>query len=489
MAGIRYKRAGADQMSRIDERIAAHAVAAEKTWSLSYGRFSKAIARKKLKTGVEIGVAFGGHAEEILKSTKVNRLYGVDPYKHIKGYDDPMNLPQKEFNALYKFVIRRLSAFGSRYTHIRETSEKAVGRVVGNLDFVYIDADHSYQGVWDDLITWYPKINDGGIIGGHDYGHPNFPGVKQAIDEFFRRFNWPINEMGEGVWWVEKKILSSSFIMPAYNAQDTIAASVESIFNGNFSSGDELVVVNDCSTDKTLDVLKKLQKTFPEIKIINHKTNKGGGAARNMAVKIAENHLIFCLDADNLLLPGSVPKLRDFLVESGADVATFNTVRYFRTDPAKPTHEWRYKTSSASLEGALSTFKFPGASGNYLFTKESWVRAGRYPEASGALDTWGFGFRQLATGSKMRVMSDSFYCHRYGHDSYWMRESRTGKTASKALQLLTPFFNLLDEKDVRYIKSSEGRNSWFDNLEKRPIKLKKDNLKKTWRLRLRRLAG
>ena len=48
-----------------------------------------------------------------------------------------------------------------------------------------------------------------------------------------------------------------SFIMPAYNCADTIEESVDSIFNGNFTDGDELIIVNDGSTDNTEKVLDK----------------------------------------------------------------------------------------------------------------------------------------------------------------------------------------------------------------------------------------
>jgi glycosyltransferase involved in cell wall biosynthesis len=260
--------------------------------------------------------------------------------------------------------------------------------------------------------------------------------------------------------------------MPAYNAEETIEQSVESIFDGNFNDGDEVIVVNDHSTDKTLDILRRLQKKYPRIRVINHAKNKGGGAARNSAVKAAKNPLIFCLDSDNLLDPGSIHRLKDFMTGSGADIAVFNIVKYFNSSPDKITHKWHYNPSGASLQGALSTFKFPGASGNYLFTNESWVRAGRYPEDAGALDTWGFGFRQLATDSNMQILPNSFYYHRYGHDSYWMREARKGQVARKAFKLVSPFIDLLDQLDVAYMKSPEGRDTWFDNIEKRPIKLK-----------------
>ena len=54
-----------------------------------------------------------------------------------------------------------------------------------SLDFVFIDASHEYEDVIADINSWYPKVKEGGVIAGHDY--PHWPGVKKAVDEYFKR--------------------------------------------------------------------------------------------------------------------------------------------------------------------------------------------------------------------------------------------------------------------------------------------------------------
>ena len=265
-----------------------------------------------------------------------------------------------------------------------------------------------------------------------------------------------------------------SFIIPAYNCADTLVESIESIFDGNFEDGDEVIIVNDASTDKTWQIINDLQKKYPVIEAISHNINKGSAAAgRNTGIDYSKNNLIFCLDSDNVLAPNTVPALKKHLLEQNADVATFGELHFFKEDIKKITHKWIFKDGQIKLGGALVGSIWPGPSGNYLFTKKSWLNAGRYNESiGGAYDSWAFGIKQLATGSKMVVMKNSFYYHRAGHESAFIRDKDKIKVSLIALSVLINFLGMIEEEDVDYIMSKEHRYSWFDNLEKRPIRLK-----------------
>ena len=171
--------------------------------------------------------------------------------------------------------------------------------------------------------------------------------------------------------------------------------------------------------------------------------------------------------------------LKEFMMRSGADAAAFQEIWYFQKRKEAVTHKWTFAVGAITLSDCLAGPVVPGASGNYMFTKESWLRAGGYPEFAGALDAWGFGFQQLAAGCKMVVMPSAFYYHRYGHDSYWVRDSRGSSMSLKALQLMIPFFDLISEKDVDRIMSRKGRRTWFERLEERPIRVKSGHVGQT----------
>ena len=52
------------------------------------------------------------------------------------------------------------------------------------IDFLYVDADHSYASVRDDLAAWWPRLRIGGLIAGDDYRSSLYPGLERAWDEF-----------------------------------------------------------------------------------------------------------------------------------------------------------------------------------------------------------------------------------------------------------------------------------------------------------------
>ena len=115
--------------------------------------------------GAEIGVERGLNALNILKYYK-GLLYCIDEWSNIESY---------------KTALKNLNCDGC----IRLKSAEAVDLFSdGCLDFIYIDADHTYNAVKQDLELWYPKVRRGGIVSGHDYIKFQDYGVIQAVDEF-----------------------------------------------------------------------------------------------------------------------------------------------------------------------------------------------------------------------------------------------------------------------------------------------------------------
>lgn len=149
-------------------------------------------ARRFLGVGAEIGVAYGEFSEHILSIWNGEKLISVDPWIEMapEEYVDTCNQNQDSMERAHETAARRLAAFKGRSEIWRETGHEACARVAPrSLDFVYIDAQHSYEAVVRDLADWFPLVRSGGIIAGHDYNDGVFTqgihGVRSAVDGFF----------------------------------------------------------------------------------------------------------------------------------------------------------------------------------------------------------------------------------------------------------------------------------------------------------------
>ena len=112
-----------------------------------------------------------------------------------------------------------------------------------------------------------------------------------------------------------------SVIMPMYNVSKVIKRAIESLYAQTLS-GIELIFVDDCSKDDTLDTLKALlpQKEGVQVKIVRHEENKGVAVARNTGLEHATGEYIYYVDADDYIEPSTLEKLYSKAQEGDADI-------------------------------------------------------------------------------------------------------------------------------------------------------------------------
>jgi glycosyltransferase involved in cell wall biosynthesis len=94
-----------------------------------------------------------------------------------------------------------------------------------------------------------------------------------------------------------------SVIVPLYNYQNYISDCILSIKNQDYSNY-ELIVIDDCSTDKSYDIAKKFESA--NIKILKTDVNSGYSKAKNEGIIYSQGEMITCLDADDLLTLNSI---------------------------------------------------------------------------------------------------------------------------------------------------------------------------------------
>ena len=139
---------------------------------------------------VEIGAWKGKStsylAQKIKESNKNIKLYVVDTWIGTGNEKQHKQLIEKLPKSLYETFIDNMKKMEVRdyLTPLRMDSVSASCLIDDNsVDFVFIDGDHSYEGVKADIEAWWPKLKEGGLIAGHDYG--NAAGVVKAVNEKF----------------------------------------------------------------------------------------------------------------------------------------------------------------------------------------------------------------------------------------------------------------------------------------------------------------
>ena len=116
--------------------------------------------------GVEIGTEYGLYAETLCKANPNLFLSCVDPYKAYPAYRD--HKTQAKLDGIYEQAQTRLAPYKVEFD--RDFSVPAyVDYETEDIDFVYIDGNHTLFHVIQDLTYWSPVVRKGGIIAGHDY--------------------------------------------------------------------------------------------------------------------------------------------------------------------------------------------------------------------------------------------------------------------------------------------------------------------------------
>ena len=143
----------------------------------------------------EVGTWKGDNAAAILRSTRPSLLYLIDPWRHQEGPDfakamyGGLSGGQIEMDGVHDAVLRRFRRQIKRAKVVvkRQASVDAAQSLPeGSLDWAYIDGDHRYEGVREDLEQFARVVCPGGYLCGDDYGIKGWwdDGVTRAVDEF-----------------------------------------------------------------------------------------------------------------------------------------------------------------------------------------------------------------------------------------------------------------------------------------------------------------
>ncbi len=168
----------------------------------------KLFAELGFKRGAEVGVEKGKFSKYIWENIPDVHLLGVDPWVVYEEDQRLQTKGEKVVSECYIQAVKRYSQYDNA-TMCRMISMEGVREVEkDSLDFVYIDGNHQFDFVIQDLIEWSKRVKAGGIVAGHDYYRFRWAGVIEAVDIYTRMhrvYNWYLtDDRTPSFFWVKK---------------------------------------------------------------------------------------------------------------------------------------------------------------------------------------------------------------------------------------------------------------------------------------------
>lgn len=165
--------------------------------------------------GIEVGVFRGHTSAALLKTFPELHLIMLDTWKAWdetseyfrttrigkRGREEWEEYRREAITLTQDFCTRRAIFEGLSSDHDKYVDD-------GSLDFAFLDANHTYEAVKEDIALWGPKVRAGGIVSGHDYNgrmdRRGVWGVKRAVDEYVADGGLEIRTETGRLWWTRK---------------------------------------------------------------------------------------------------------------------------------------------------------------------------------------------------------------------------------------------------------------------------------------------
>ena len=156
-----------------------------------------------------------------------------------------------------------------------------------------------------------------------------------------------------------------SIIIPCYNMEVFLPECLNSLVDQGLDHQDyEIIIVNDGSKDKTLEIARSFESRYPEIRVID-KQNAGVGAARNTGLHAAAGSYIYFLDPDDYIAKDTLSEVLDIAIENELDILSFDSM------PVKK-NEYLREGKSAELPKSLTITDGITSIANRKFANEIW---------------------------------------------------------------------------------------------------------------------
>lgn len=216
-----------------------------------------------------------------------------------------------------------------------------------------------------------------------------------------------------------------SIVIPSYNQQEYLPDAIESALQKEANI--EIIIVDDGSTDHSLEIAERYAKEYPEIKVIKQ-VNKGLASARNTGIMNAKGDYIFFLDADDMMMDNCIEKIEEKIKETNADII------------APSFREFGESQRLVILgEPTLEDFKTANRIGYFSAVKRSvLLEVGGYsPRMIWGAEDYHLWINLLQRGKKLVTIKEPLILYRVKKESMW---TETQKHYSAYMQQISKDF-------------------------------------------------
>jgi len=222
-----------------------------------------------------------------------------------------------------------------------------------------------------------------------------------------------------------------SIIIPVYNCEKTIKQTLDSVLNQTFDDY-ELIIIDDCSKDESLNVINEYSNKFKDIKIIINNQNLGVANSRNIGFRIAKGDFVALLDSDDLWKQDKLAKQKLILENTGCDICCTS-----------------YNFIDADSKNIKKTYKVPSHINYNMLLKENYI-----------------GCSSVVI--KRSILINNYMKSNFSHEDYalWLELARKGHEIIGIDEPLMNYRILNSSRSYNKIKSAKGRMTIYMNQEK-----------------------
>lgn len=262
-------------------------------------------------------------------------------------------------------------------------------------------------------------------------------------------------------------MVRASIIIPAFNEEDTLPICVDSIIEQSEKSI-EIIIVNDGSSDRTLEVAERFAKKDPRILVIDRQ-NGGLSAARNSGLEVATGDFLFFVDSDDWVDPSMVESMADECETTGSDVVIAGMIIDYPGKGGKLIHSHNQNQAGGSINhnGPLpltmlneNFIQLLGFACNKVYRRE-WLVGLResFDEGLPLYEDVDFNSRVLSKAQRIKITPQSYY-HYVRRDRESLVTIRNADFLTMSLRAVRKIDSLLETwgvaSDVREERASKA---------------------------------